>query len=200
MLILARHGNTFEAHERAVWVGAKTDLPLTADGLAQAESAAGYLVAHSLVPERVIAGPLQRTRAFAAVIADRFGLRPEIDARLKELDYGAWEGLDAAEVAARFGEADLFAWEERLIWPADGHWGEGRAAVEQRVDAVLEDLRAAARDRTVLAVTSNGILRFVRWMVSGDRASRETKVRTGALCLLRPADQGWAVDGWDIRP
>ena len=200
MLILARHGNTFEAHERAVWVGAKTDLPLTAEGLAQAERAAGYLVAHSLVPERVIAGPLQRTRAFAAVIADRFGLRPEIDARLKELDYGVWEGLDAAEVVARFGESDLSAWEERLIWPTDGHWGEGRAAVEQRVDAVLEDLRAAARDRTVLAVTSNGILRFVRWMVSGDRASRETKVRTGALCLLRPADQGWTVEGWDIRP
>ena len=200
MLILARHGNTFEAHERAVWVGARTDLPLTAEGLAQAERAAGYLVAHSRVPERVVAGPLQRTRAFAAVIAGRFGLRPEIDERLKELDYGAWEGLDAAEVVVRFGQADLSAWEEGLIWPADARWSEGKSAVEQRVGAVLDDLRAAAQGGIILAVTSNGVLRFVRLMVSGDRASRATKVRTGALCLLRPADRGWAVDGWDIRP
>ena len=31
-LILARHGNTFEAGETPVWVGAREDLPLTARG------------------------------------------------------------------------------------------------------------------------------------------------------------------------
>ena len=66
--------------------------------------------------------------------------------------------------------------------------------------AFLEDVRAAARDANVVAVTSNGILRFVRLIVSGERASRMTKVRTGALCLLRPAGPGWVVEGWDIRP
>src|SRR5689334_18102324 len=127
MLVFARHGNTFEAHQRAVWVGARTDLPLTAEGIVQAERVADYLDAHGLAPMRVIAGPLQRTRAFAAVIGDRFAAPVEIDERLKELDYGSWEGLDAAEVAARFGVTELEGWEEKLLWPETAGWGEGRA-------------------------------------------------------------------------
>ena len=35
-LILVRHGNTFEAGQKCVKVGSKTDMPLTAQGLRQA--------------------------------------------------------------------------------------------------------------------------------------------------------------------
>ncbi len=30
LLLLARHGNTFNKGDKVVWVGAQTDLPLTA--------------------------------------------------------------------------------------------------------------------------------------------------------------------------
>ena len=36
LLLLARHGNTFNKGDKIVWVGARTDLPLTAKGREQA--------------------------------------------------------------------------------------------------------------------------------------------------------------------
>jgi probable phosphoglycerate mutase len=45
-LILIRHGNTFEAGQKAVWVGARSDLPLTMAGEAQAHAAAQYVARH----------------------------------------------------------------------------------------------------------------------------------------------------------
>ena len=36
LLLLARHGNTFEPSDKVVWVGARTDLPLTSMGREQA--------------------------------------------------------------------------------------------------------------------------------------------------------------------
>ena len=38
LLLLARHGNTFDKGDKVVWVGARTDLPLTAKGREQARA------------------------------------------------------------------------------------------------------------------------------------------------------------------
>ena len=198
MILFARHGNTFAPGERATWVGARTDLSLVEEGRRQAERLAAQLVAEGFAPARIVAGPLRRTREFAAILAGSLGGTVEVDERLRELDYGAWEGLDSAEVAAREGAAVLEDWEKRLRWPpAASGWGEGEAAVRARVEGFLAEARGAG---PVLAVTSNGILRFVRAVLEGAPSAGEGKVRTGAACRLREVDGAWRIESWDVRP
>ena len=48
LLLLARHGNTFEKGDKVVWVGARTDIPLTAKGRDQAAALAAGLQPVSL--------------------------------------------------------------------------------------------------------------------------------------------------------
>ncbi|WP_376095313.1 histidine phosphatase family protein [Roseomonas sp. CCTCC AB2023176] len=196
-LLLARHGNTFDPGQPALRVGARTDLPLVAEGRAQAARLAEALAAEGLRPARIVAGPLARTRQFAAILADRLGGTIILDDRLRELDYGTWEGLTDAEITARHGRDALGAWERRLEWPAAAGWGEGEAAVLSRIGAFLDE--AADAPSPTLAVTSNGILRLVRRLIEGSPTAGEGKVRTGALCRLRRTGGGWHIAAWDER-
>src|SRR5580700_127978 len=51
-------------------------------------------------PERIIASPLQRTRATAAFVAERLNLAVETDDALIEIAHGTWEGRLRDEIAA----------------------------------------------------------------------------------------------------
>ena len=74
LLLLARHGNTFNKGDKVVWVGARTDLPLTAKGREQAQALGQALMPFAPQIKRVISGPLLRTREHAAIICE--GLKP----------------------------------------------------------------------------------------------------------------------------
>jgi broad specificity phosphatase PhoE len=102
LVILCRHGNTFERGDKVVMVGAREDLPLTARGVEQAQELAEVLAARNIVPSRIIAGPLQRTRVFAenVQVVTKSSAVIEIDSRLIEFDYGAWSGLSNEEIVA----------------------------------------------------------------------------------------------------
>ena len=89
VVILCRHGNTFEKGDPVVMVGAHEDLPLTTQGIQQARSVGAALAAVRVVPSRIISGPLQRTKVFAEYVRSETGASAsiEIDERLIEFDY-----------------------------------------------------------------------------------------------------------------
>jgi broad specificity phosphatase PhoE len=70
LLLLARHGNTFDKGDKVVWVGASTDLPLTAKGREQAQALGQALTPYAGQIKRVISGPLLRTCDAAAIICE----------------------------------------------------------------------------------------------------------------------------------
>ncbi|HRK78542.1 MAG TPA: histidine phosphatase family protein, partial [Thiobacillus sp.] len=70
------------------------DDPLSEKGWAQMHAAVGDAVPWT----RVVASPLLRCRAFAETLAGRHGLPLAVDARLKEVGFGEWEGKSAAEI------------------------------------------------------------------------------------------------------
>ncbi|MFN8758233.1 MAG: histidine phosphatase family protein [Tagaea sp.] len=96
-ILLVRHGNTFAPGETAVWVGARTDLPLVAKGLEQARTFGDAVRGAGLDVGPLRAGPLRRTREF---VREAFGVAAEIDDRLTEIDYGKWEGRTTEDVIA----------------------------------------------------------------------------------------------------
>ena len=74
----------------------RSDVSLSDEGRRQATRLAERL--RALPPDAIYTSPLRRTVETAEIIAATTGLKPIVDARLVELDYGAWEGMTFAEV------------------------------------------------------------------------------------------------------
>jgi broad specificity phosphatase PhoE len=133
-LLLTRHGN---AAPDDVILGGRLDLPLTGKGRAEAQALAGRLTGIRI--DRVIASPMLRALETARIVA---GGRPvEVDERLRELEYGRWEGLTHAEIQSRDPEL-------RARWDADpaairAPGGESGDDVAIRARSFLLDLLAA---------------------------------------------------------
>jgi probable phosphoglycerate mutase len=201
LLILARHGNTFEAGEEARWVGARSDLPLTAKGREQAAAIGAALREAGLIPARTLAGPLKRTRETATIALDAAGAsrdQIEIDERLREIDYGAWEGRSSAEIRqAGDGDAELDAWESEGAWPVGAGWPLSREIYLRNLLAVVDSVRM---DRApTLVVSSNGLFRLLACAIAGNGCAR--KMGTGRLALLSlTGADGVVIIGWNLTP
>ena len=204
LLILARHGNTFAPGETPIWVGAKEDMPLVEKGLEQSRDIGRGLTAAGLVPDRIIAGPLKRTRTGAALAGEHCGFsgQVEIEERLREIDYGVWGGKSDAEIAEHWGRDAIEAWRERSIPPSGAGWSPSPETLRADARAVYD---AATRDRgedvAVLIVTSNGVLRYFHALIAGPHARHEdAKVKTGHVGAARVTADGPALLGWNLDP
>lgn len=135
-VVLTRHGLT-DRSEPEQHMGQHIDISLADAGRRQAEALARRLSGVRF--DRVISSPLFRSQETAGIIGPS-GVRVETDARLKEMDYGAWEGLTYRQIDARDGAARR-EWElapDRLACPG----GESGNDVALRVSAFLADLLA----------------------------------------------------------
>jgi alpha-ribazole phosphatase len=132
-LVLTRHGTT-DRSEPEQHLGQRIDLSINAAGRRQAEA-----LARRLAPvrfDRVITSPLFRARETADLLVRRVPI--EADPRLREMDYGAWEGRTYEQIDATDAEYRR-DWElapDRLACPG----GESGNDVAERVRAFLADL------------------------------------------------------------
>jgi probable phosphoglycerate mutase len=207
LLLLARHGNTFDTGDKVVWVGARTDLALTEKGRRQAADLAAGLAPIKERIERIVAGPLKRTRDHAAIVAEKLALQKpvEIDERLREIDYGQWEGKSSEEIQVLGGESELNAWNEQGAWPLSPGWFPTEDTIAQNISRLALELSAkVGSEKAVLLVTSNGILKFFLKLVPGAfeemAASDALKVATGHCCALHGDQQRWRVAFWNRQP
>lgn len=146
-LTLIRHGLTewnvsgrFQGH---------SNVPLSADGRAQAVLLAGYLATFPAI-DVVMASPLARAVETARIaIPDRELL---LDPRLRELDFGAFEGLtrDVIERDPRWA-----VWIEDPFMRAAPD-GESYQQLRERMVAWLDEARRSFPDAHVAAVTHSG--------------------------------------------
>jgi glucosyl-3-phosphoglycerate phosphatase len=134
--VLWRHGQTVWNAERRFQ--GQTDIPLDETGVAQAERAARLLAA--LRPELIVSSDLSRAASTAAPLAQLTGLEVTLDKDLRERHGGGWEGLNDAEIRARY-PAEHTSWS-----PPDG---EPSAAVADRVAGALQRVadRVAENER-----------------------------------------------------
>ncbi len=172
-LFLVRHATT-EASAAGRNLGQADDPGLAAEGerLAARTGAAIRLELAALAPPpeaiRVVSSPARRClRTAEAILAGlaELGLAPrtriEEEPALRELDYGAWEGLTPEECRAR-NPVERAAWEaDPYLTHAPG--GESGRDVARRAFPVLEALEAwvqVAPSRTAMAVSHNHVLRL----------------------------------------
>jgi probable phosphoglycerate mutase len=119
-------------------VGGWHDSRLTPDGLNTARSIAEALrtEVHDGAAVELFSSDLQRTAQTADAIAERFGVRPVLDARLREQSFGEAEGKPKAEwdrLAVPPADADRMAY-------VDVAGGESKTMVAQRVYAAMDEI------------------------------------------------------------
>jgi probable phosphoglycerate mutase len=149
---LIRHGSTNQTEAGRISGGGENP-SLSQRGLVEAERVAEGLerlaLRHHLeLPSAVVHSPLERTAETAARVARPFSLPLFADSRLREIEFGNWEGL-ANEELDRLPETS--AWRGSLTARPPG--GESIADLQQRVYESFFELVDQFRQQSVAVVS-----------------------------------------------
>lgn len=148
---LLRHGET---RAGSVYLG-RSDAPLSEPGFRQmAEALQDAPQYHA-----VLSSPLVRCAAFAQNFAQRYSLPLHCEARFREMDFGAWDGCSAAEIAAASPAALENFWRDPVACPPPH--AEPLLSFQARVLAAWRELPARYPGRRVLLVTHGGVMRII---------------------------------------
>lgn len=185
-LTLVRHGVTaFSVEKRFSGVG---DPPLIEQGRLQAKAVAARLATRGSI-DLIVTSPMSRCRETAAVIASLIGAPVEQDDDLREVDFGAWEGLTLETVQERWPR-ELAMWlADPTISPPEG---ESYDSLRYRVSRAQQRLVNRHRGMTVCVVThSRPVASFVASALSAPLESLyRLQVDNGSLTELDYYEDG----------
>jgi alpha-ribazole phosphatase len=154
-MILVRHGETdWNAQRR---FQGQTDVLLNAVGQRQARALGRRLA--GVAPDALYASDLRRAWDTAQAIAAAGGLAVQPEPRLREIDFGAWEGLTYAQIVQRYPEA-VAAWQADPSGVAPPQ-GEALGDLVARVRAALDALIQRHPEETALLVAHGGVLQVL---------------------------------------
>jgi probable phosphoglycerate mutase len=177
-LWLARHGETVWTVEDRFngWA----DTRLTERGRMQAKRLAEWLKDEPI--KAAYCSPLSRCAETAELAAEPHQLTSVVDPALKELDYGAWDGLARPDIVAQY-PAEWTAWVDdpaRQSAPS----GESGYDTLARVKLVVTRIIEAHAGETVLVVAHKAVNRLLLCHILGV-PPRDYRRRIGQLpCAL----------------
>lgn len=148
-VLLWRHGQT--EWNRTKRLQGQADVELDDVGLSQAARAAEMLARSR--PTAIVASDLARAVGTARALGEVAGLEVSTDQRLRERSFGAWEGLDHAQIESGWPEA-------YRLWSGgrqpEGVGLEPRGDVGARVAAAVADHAAPLGSDDTLVVVTHG--------------------------------------------
>ncbi len=190
-LLLIRHGESQPAYMDAPFplVDGHGDPELAAEGRDQAERVAGRLSAEHI--DALYVNGLRRTVQTAAPLARRLGLTPRVEAGLREVYLGEWEGgLFRKMVAEGHPVAQRMLAEERWdVIPG----AEPAAAFAARVREAIERLAAAHPGGRLAVFTHGGIIGQVLALASGSRPFAFIGADNGSISHLVVTGREWVI-------
>jgi broad specificity phosphatase PhoE len=151
-LALIRHGPT-EWNAQGRFQG-RSDVPLSEQGRRDARSISTALRGDDVGV--VYSSDLSRALETAEIIAVECGAPIFIDERLREFDFGRWEGLTWPQIVASQGALKGHAPTAARHYQPEG--GESFADVRARIHSFLASLQKQPDDGTSVIVTHAGVL------------------------------------------
>ena len=191
-ILLVRHGESAPVRlgEPQPMVDGHGDPPLDPVGVDQALKVARRLATEPITALYVTT--LQRTAQTAAPLAERLGLVPRVEADLREVFLGEWEG-------GPFRKYVEEATPTALRVAAEQRWdvipgAESTAAFGARVRAGIERIAAAHPDELVAAFVHGGVIGQVLALATGSRGFAFVGADNGSISQI-------VVDGdrWILR-
>jgi broad specificity phosphatase PhoE len=183
-IFLIRHGEVEgNSGERPLFSG-WNDLPLTPRGELQAQAVARRMQSAAL--RAVYCSDLTRARHTAEPIAAFHGLEVQASAAWREVNYGAWAGLDETQIVA--GWNDL--WQQRKANAENVRTpgGESYADVWQRFEPqwkAIVERHAVQQDEDIALVSHNGPIRVLLCHLLGMPVKNYRRLRIGNTSVSR---------------
>lgn len=156
VFILVRHAQT--EWNRVERFRGRADVPLTEDGLAQAE-ATGRRVAAEWTPAAIYTSPLSRSVKTAEAIGKHINVPVQVEAGLVDIDYGEWQGLTPDEARQRWPE-QVDTWyhhPEQALIPG----GESLADLSARTLQTVHRLAEQHAGETIVLVGHTVVNRII---------------------------------------
>ncbi len=145
-----RHGQT--DFNRDELILGTTDIELNSTGIRQAAELAERIDGMDCI-DLIIASPMKRAMKTAMTVSERTGIPVFYDDRLREWDYGWFEGK------SRF--TDGFAENKINYGMRMGVDGESLLQLSHRVYSMLDDVIQNYSDKNVLLVSHGGVCRII---------------------------------------
>lgn len=152
-IYLLRHGQTAWNADNNRYCG-RTDIPLTAKGIAQAELVREQLAGIEFL--NVYSSPLDRAFTTAGIASGRDVIK---DQRLIEADFGSWETKTKEEFILENENLWLNWMSDPAVHRAGGN-GETGTEIVTRVDSFFREMAATYPDGNIMVVAHNGINRL----------------------------------------
>ncbi len=182
---LARHGETEWTISRRHT--GTTDIDLTERGREQARALAASFEGVSF--DIVLSSPMRRAEETARLV----GLEPTPDDRLKEWNYGQYEGRTTKEI-----QAERPGWD---LWRDGCPGGERAREVGRRLEPLLEELRSAGAARVALFGHSHCFRVLAGcWLELGPGAGRALTVSTASLSVMASEHGRPVIAHWNLVP
>lgn len=161
IVIMVRHGETDWNLEKR-YQGHR-DIPLNETGRQQARDIARRLQHEQI--EAVYSSDLCRARETAEVIAQSLSLSVQVDARLREMSFGLWEGKTFSEIYRDYRHEfeEWFRHTSNYTVPE----GESVNRLLERLRAFLAEVSSRHKG-TVLLLTHGGVIRSFLFSLLGE--------------------------------
>jgi alpha-ribazole phosphatase len=145
-----RHGEP-EGGKR--YRGSSIDDPLSEKGWAQMRAT----VADACPWTQIVSSPLVRCHAFASELSQQYGIPLSVDARLKEVGFGDWEGFSREQIQSR----DLAQYQAFYADPVNNRppGAEPLHVFFARVSTALKTMATDFAGQHVLVVAHAGVVR-----------------------------------------
>jgi len=181
-IVLVRHGET--VGNSGIRFHGSGDVALSDKGRAQMRATAFALRDEAF--DLVVASSLQRSWEAAWIVSG--GAQVRLDSRLREVDFGRWEGLTKDEIEA--SDPILYAdWQARAAgfeYPD----GERRADFRGRIEGSLSDLNQSGARNALLAV-HKGVIRVIVEQLTREELPLGEPALGEAVGLSRKVDGSW---------
>lgn len=194
---LIRHGAVAgDGHRR--YLG-RTDLAMSEAGIAQIAALAEVFA--TMAPFDVVwCSDLDRARRTAEILAAARGIPIRVDARLREIDMGDWEGLDRA--ALRRADPEAHAARGRDLFGFRPPGGESFADVQARLLPVWAEIADEAGDARIAVAGHAGVHRLLLCHILGMPPANLFRLPKtyGHVDVLERTGDGWVARLVDAGP
>ncbi len=157
-LIFVRHGES-ENNVKNIKAGQINIYPLTKKGIEQSEEVAKLSQKEEI--DLIISSPISRAKQTAEIISKELGIEYVEDARIKEFNFGSWNGYSSKDLIREKNEVYLeykkLSYDEKKYNYKFGGDGESRKEVEERVRKFIEEISDKYIGKNILIISHGGI-------------------------------------------
>lgn len=189
-LLLIRHGYSSGNKDRRF--SGQIDLPLSAEGIEQAERVCNYIQENYTV-DAIYSSDLERAIDTVKPLAEVLSLPISTHRELREINEGIWQGVLMTEVEAKWPEEYAFYKANLGLHQFEG--GECYTSMLARLLPMIDKIVADNKDKTVVIGTHGAVVRGLLSVWQGiplERLLEVPRVPNGTVTEVE-------IDGDDVR-